>query len=94
MAIYEERTGQIHRFHDTAAIHLPTGCTEYFTPKEAKALAFALIACADDIERREFTDSQFGTRSFVFVPLEEGHNKPQHTQERELSQYETPERQG
>ena len=92
MPIYEERTGQIHRFRDMVAVHLPTGMTEYFTPKEAQALAFALIAGADDIQKRAFTDSQFGTRSFVFLPLHEGNSKPQHEEEREISQYQTPER--
>lgn len=92
MGVYEERTGQIHRFRDLVAVHLPTGMTEYFTPKEAQALALALIAGADDVERRAFTDSQFGTRSFIFRPLHEGNSKPEYTQEREISQYQTPER--
>lgn len=91
MAIYENREGQIHRFRDMVAIHLPTGCTEYFTPREAQALALALIAGADDVQEREFTESTFKTRNFIFTPLCEGDSKPQHTQERPVTQYQRPE---
>ena len=82
MPIYEERTGQIHRFRDLVAVHLPTGCTEYFKPQEAQALALALIACADDVQARPFVESQFVTRRFVFLPLREGCDKPEYEQER------------
>lgn len=78
----QERGGQLHRFRDLVAIHLPTGSTEYFTPREAQSLALALISCADDVQERPFTESQFVTRRFVFLPLQEGCDKPQHTQER------------
>lgn len=78
----KERFAQLHRFRDLVAGHIGTGPTEYLTPKEARLIAKALIECARSIEKERFTDSHFGTRHFVLLPLCEGCDKPDFKQKR------------
>lgn len=55
--------GQVHRFRNKVAAYIRPythdGCTAYMQPGEARAYAAALIACADDCERLQFSASQF-----------------------------------
>lgn len=57
--------GQVHRFRMAIAAHIGSrensGGTVYMEPGAARALAAALIACADDVEALEFSASQFRT---------------------------------
>lgn len=56
------KSAHVHRFGDKAAVSLPgKGETVYLTPKEARALARALQACARDIGAARFTASNFAT---------------------------------
>lgn len=57
--------GQVHRFREHVAAYVRPyegkGATVYMTPADARALAAALLACADDCEAVPFTASQFRT---------------------------------
>lgn len=57
--------GQVHRFRGWVSAHVRpaqgNGAMVYMEPGAARALAAALLACADDIEAREFSASQFRT---------------------------------
>lgn len=57
--------GQVHRFHGNVAAYLRPavgkGATVYMSPDDARTMAAALIACADDCERFHFAASQFRT---------------------------------
>ena len=57
----KQQFAQVHRFRDTVAGYLGTGETIYLTPKEARALAKALNACARSIEKESFVNSTFKT---------------------------------
>lgn len=80
-----ERGGSVYRFRDLAAMHIGAGPTEYLTPKEARALAKALLECAQSIEKDTFCDSSFETRSFHLLPLQEGCDTPDYKQTRKES---------
>lgn len=67
------RSAQVHRFRSSVAVYL---CgprfkrgkwpeTVYLTPKQARELAAALVAGADDCEAREFAASQFRTVEII-----------------------------
>lgn len=83
----KERTGQIHRFHDLAAIHIGASPTEYLTPKEARKIGKALIECARSIEKDSFCGCSFETKNFQLLPLQAGFDKPryQHTRKESKS---------
>lgn len=57
--------GQVHRFRNTVAAYVRPavgkGATVYMTADEARVMAAALIACADDIGRHSLLASQFRT---------------------------------
>lgn len=57
--------GQVHRFRESVAAYFRPakgkGATVYMTPDDARAMAAALIACADDVENRSFALSEFRT---------------------------------
>lgn len=59
-------TAHVHRFHEFAAVGLPgSGETVYFTPSDARRLADALTACANNIESQpQFSTSNFRTVEF------------------------------
>lgn len=52
---------QVHRFGNQIAIYIGTGETVYLTPDQAQDLGGALTACADDIGKKSFQDSDFKT---------------------------------
>ena len=59
-------SAQVHRFREAVAfwVKSPEGRkapTVYLTPDLARQLASALLACADDVEARPFTESTAGT---------------------------------
>lgn len=83
----KERTAQVHRFRDFVAGHIGRGPTEYLTPKEARAIAKALIECARSIEKESFCGSGFTTRNFDLLPLKEGNDKPDYTHTRKESRH-------
>lgn len=57
--------GQVHRFRGWVSAHIRpvqgNGATVYMEPGEARAIAAALLACAEDVERLPFTESTVGT---------------------------------
>ena len=59
------RYAQVHRFREHVAAHIDGADrgtpTVYMTPGEARALAAALLACANDVGRLPFTESTVGT---------------------------------
>lgn len=65
-------TAQIHRFGDCVALYVGTGQTIYITPKEAKAIAKQLNACAKDIAEHSFGKGTFKTYQIEFSYT--GHN--------------------
>lgn len=60
------KSAHVHRFHDFAAVGLPgNGETVYLTPADARRLAAALIACADNVDAQpRFSTSTFATVEF------------------------------
>ena len=61
----------VHRFGDQVAVYVGDGSTTYFTAKQARALARALLDCAKSVVDEKFVDSAFGTREVPRVTLEE-----------------------
>lgn len=60
-----KKTAHVYRFNDRVAVYLgSSGSTVYLQPREAKAIAAAMNACARDIAKCEFTSSQMCTRDF------------------------------
>jgi hypothetical protein len=58
----EPTKAQVHRFGDRVAIYIDGGSTRYLTPEEARAIAGAMVACADSIENDpDFSLSTFAT---------------------------------
>lgn len=59
-------TAHVHRFHRFAAVAFVgiDGETVYLTADDARRLASALQSCADDVDARSFTESEFQTVSF------------------------------
>lgn len=59
-------SAHVHRFHDFAAVAFCgiDGETVYLTAGDARRLASALQSCADDVDARGFTKSEFQTVSF------------------------------
>lgn len=63
------RSAQVHRFRDFVAAYISGPdfkrgkyhATVYLTPGEARQIGAALVACADDVENRSFTNSAFRT---------------------------------
>ena len=59
------RAAQVHRFRERVALYTRNGerggVTVYATPDEARAIAAALLAAADDCDRHPFAQSQFRT---------------------------------
>ena len=49
---------QVHRFHDSVAVHVGKGETVYFSAKDARKLARALHAVALSCERESFAESR------------------------------------
>lgn len=54
-------SGQVHRFHDTVGTYIGTGPTVYLSPKEARAMARALLKAARSIDRERFVNSSGNT---------------------------------
>ena len=64
----DQTSAQVHRFRHAVAAYLGKGETTYLSPKDARKLARALIACARDCEREElFSKSTFRTVNFSFT---------------------------
>jgi hypothetical protein len=58
---------QVHRFHGHVAIYVHDGSQVYITPADARTLADALNACADDVkDQPNFCLSQFNPKQFQF----------------------------
>lgn len=59
---------QVHRFHGHVALYVDNGQTVYITPADARTLADALNACADDVQNQpDFSHSQFALKQFQFI---------------------------
>ena len=52
---------QVHRFRDKVAVYVGKGETVYIDPKEARAFAKALNACARSVTSEKFSESTFKT---------------------------------
>lgn len=56
------KNSQIHRLGDKVAVSLKgDGSTQYFTEKEARELAKAILSCAQHIKRSGFLQCNFGS---------------------------------
>lgn len=58
---------QVHRFGESVAVWTGGNKTVYLTPKEARAIARAMVKAARSCERETFTKSTCGTFS---LPVE------------------------
>lgn len=58
---HQQKTARVHRFNDKAAIAFETSETFYLDATLAEKLAEKLLALAEDIRAKEFTDSKFKT---------------------------------
>ena len=61
---------QVHRFRQFAALH-GSGSTEYISAETARRLAGLLLACAADIEARDFSASEFRSADTSEAPAPE-----------------------
>lgn len=60
-------SAQVHRFRDHVALYVGNGETVYITPADARTLADALNACADDVKTNpNFCLSQVGSKEWCF----------------------------
>lgn len=56
------KNSQIHRLGDKVAVSLKgDGSTQYFTEKEARELAKAILSCAQHVKRTGMMQDPFGT---------------------------------
>lgn len=67
-----KKHAQVHRFGDCVAMYLSNGETVYMTPKDARAIAKSLNACARDIKAAKYVDGTFKTAEFYLQDT--GHN--------------------
>lgn len=63
----KKATARIYRFNDCVAMHLADGRTVYIPANLARDIGTALQNCADDIDKRKFTQSNIPTKEWEWI---------------------------